>query len=83
MTHRKPSWTKCWCRLQKARIECWDSEEESKDPEGKPKNVIKLNKVRQMSMVFPFGRVISGPQLEPNLTCLSVVYKLSSRLVQY
>ncbi|CAB3983754.1 Hypothetical predicted protein [Paramuricea clavata] len=44
MTHRKPSWTKCWCRLQKARIECWDSEEESKDPEGKPKNVIKLNK---------------------------------------
>ena len=46
MTHRKLSWTKYWCRLHKARMECWDSEEESKDPEGKAKNVIKLNQVR-------------------------------------
>ena len=48
MTHRKPSWTKYWCRLRKARLECWDSEEESKDAEGKPKIIIKLNKVRKM-----------------------------------
>ncbi|XP_028418577.1 rhotekin-2-like isoform X2 [Dendronephthya gigantea] len=42
MTHRKPSWTRYWCRLRKAEMEFWDCGEDAK--EGKAKHVINLNK---------------------------------------
>ncbi|XP_046850258.1 rhotekin-2-like isoform X2 [Xenia sp. Carnegie-2017] len=43
IANRKPSWEKCWCRLRKAQLECWETEEHSKSSKMKPKNIISLN----------------------------------------